>query len=212
VTMDDLTRPRNMKRPGGRTEVVRKAVATTVLDLLGEGRLDFTVSEVAQLAGVGRRTIHRRWPNRIALLREALAEHHNPINVKFSGDLRRDVYKLAVAVRDFSVDPHEIALNRLLTVTDDEEFSRELFADFDMRVTKKVLAQFRIAQQEGRIRDGADIEIMWAMLVSTIFTLCFIVRQPPDNRYLRRLVNALMEMFRDPDGRGSTLSRSGARS
>ena len=192
----DTTRPKPMQRPGGRTEVIRKAVASAVLDLLGTGKLDFTVLEVAERSGVGRRTVHRRWPNRLALLREALAEHHNPLKVGFSGSFQKDLYRLAVEFRDLSRNPHEFAINRLLASTEDAEFRREVLADFQDRVTKPALERFRVAQEAGDITDEIDATVAWLMLGASIVTLSFIVRAPPDNRQLRKLVAAVMRMCR----------------
>lgn len=171
-------------------------MASAVLDLLGAGKLDFTVLEVVELSGVGRRTVHRRWPNRLALLREALAEHHNPLKAEFSGDFRKDLYRLAVALRDFSMDPHEIALNRLVASTEDTEFRREVLADFENRVTNPVLERFRIAQEAGDISAEVGADVAWLMLGTSIFTLSFIVGTPPDDRQLRKLVAAVMRMCR----------------
>ena len=56
-------------RPGGRSERTRHAVTTATLELIKSGNLDFDIQEVARLAGVHRTTIHRRWPDRAALVR-----------------------------------------------------------------------------------------------------------------------------------------------
>jgi AcrR family transcriptional regulator len=185
-----------MQRPGGRTEAIRKAVAATVLDLLAAGKTEFTVLEVAERSGVGRRTIHRRWPNRLALLREALAEHHQTLKVTFCGDFAEDLYRLAAAFREFSMDPHEMAINRLLATTDEAAFREEVDADFAARVTESALERFRQAQAAGDFSREVEPRIAWMMLSSTLFTLCFMARSPPDDGELRVLVDAMLRMCR----------------
>ncbi len=185
-----------MQRPGGRTENVRKAVATTVLNLLEAGKIQFTVLEVAERSGVGRRTVHRRWPNRLALLREALSERHYPLTTEFTDDFKKDLYRLAVALRNFSLDPHEVSLSRLLASTSDTEFRREMLTDFETRVTKPALERFRMAQESGEIGNEVDPAIALMMLGTSIFTQSIEMRAPPDDRQLRKLVAATLRMCR----------------
>jgi AcrR family transcriptional regulator len=183
-----------MQRPGGRTEAVRMAVASTVLDLIREGHLDFTFLHVAELSGVGRRTVHRRWPNRLALLREALAEHHNTFKVQFGGSFEEDLYRIAVAFRDFSKNPYEIALNKILATTKDVEYRREVEADFENAVSDVVRARLQTALDAGEINAKADVEMVWTMLSCTIFTYCSMLGRPPDGRQLHRMVSALLRI------------------
>lgn len=114
----------------------------------------------------------------------------------FSGNFQKDLYRLAVEFRDLSRNPHEFAINRLLASTEDAEFRREVLADFQDRVTKPALERFRVAQEAGDITDEIDATVAWLMLGASIVTLSFIVRAPPDNRQLRKLVAAVMRMCR----------------
>ena len=65
------TEPRTRRvRTGGRSAAVRAAVRTAVLDLLREGRTDFSVADVARLAEIHRSTVYRWWPTRVALVEQ----------------------------------------------------------------------------------------------------------------------------------------------
>ena len=55
-------------RPGGRTERVRQSVANAVLQLIKDGKTDFTITDVAEYSGIARSTIYARWPGREQLL------------------------------------------------------------------------------------------------------------------------------------------------
>ena len=175
--------------------MVRKAVATAMRDLLTAGKLDFTVIEVAELSGVGRRTIHRRWPGRHALIREGLGEHNTQFKVSYVGELEEDLYRFAVAFRDFSDDPREIAINSLL-VTGDEEFRNELMADWGTRVLQPNTDYMRRDEKTGEIRHKGDAKQAMSMLSSTILTFTWLLRQPPTNRALRQMVAGLVRMCR----------------
>ncbi|MFJ1455670.1 TetR/AcrR family transcriptional regulator [Nocardia sp. N2S4-5] len=61
--------------PPGRGPKVRAAVLAAAVAELGErGYAAFTVEEVAQRAGVHKTTVYRRWPDRDALIADALAD------------------------------------------------------------------------------------------------------------------------------------------
>ncbi|MCM0752645.1 hypothetical protein DEA98_20505 [Brucella pseudogrignonensis] len=57
--------------PGGRTERNTEAILRAVLELIASSGMQFTYEDVAQLAGVSRRTLHRRWSDRTALIADA---------------------------------------------------------------------------------------------------------------------------------------------
>ncbi len=86
---------RVMTRSGGRTEANRQAVAQAALKLISEGRLLFDVQDIADISGVHRTTIRRRWPDRDALLAEAMAEHTSRLSVDLMGDWRRVLKRIA---------------------------------------------------------------------------------------------------------------------
>src|SRR5699024_7806531 len=62
-------------RAGGRSAKVREAVADACLAFLAEGRIDFTMVDVAERAGVSRKTLYRWWPTHEDVLVEGLSRH-----------------------------------------------------------------------------------------------------------------------------------------
>jgi len=180
------TRP-SRSRPGGRSERVRKAVAVATLKLIKTGRLDFDLQDVAQLAGVHRTTIYRRWPDRASLIGEALTEHTSRIDIKFTGDWRADVRSSAFILRDFLADPTEIALNSLLAApncgtfsTQVEEHWHPLIARFEQPI--------RDAQARGEIGSHADPKMLVAMMFSTITAFIVFIKVIPDDDFIEQLI------------------------
>ena len=177
---------RVMTRSGGRTEANRQAVAQAVLRLLSEGRLSFDFQDVADLSGVHRTTIHRRWPSQDALIAEAMAEHTSRLTVDLKGDWRAVTRRIAFALRDFMSDPTELALGRFLPLSESTELLdivsrqwRELFAEL-----AKPLEE---AQQRGTIRKDADIQMILVSLASTMLTLTIYIRSKPSDATAERL-------------------------
>lgn len=107
------------RRPGGRTERVRRAVAEAVLELFRERQFSFGVAEVADRAGVHRATVYGRWPTRGELVAEALSEFFRTVTVPDTGSWSADVHALATALARFFADPVEIGVITSLAAQDD---------------------------------------------------------------------------------------------
>ncbi|MGW0436877.1 TetR/AcrR family transcriptional regulator [Micromonospora sp. NPDC003197] len=96
--MPDMTSDVAAPRPPGRPRSSRadEAIVEAVLDLLAEGGTVDTLSieAIAARAGVGKATIYRRWPNKVALLRDALATLKGPPPVPAGHSIRDDLVTL----------------------------------------------------------------------------------------------------------------------
>lgn len=177
---------RVMTRSGGRTEANRQAVAQAVLRLLSEGRLSFDFQDVADLSGVHRTTIHRRWPSQDALITEAMAEHTSRLTVDLKGDWRAVTRRITFALRDFMSDPTELALGRFIPLSESAEL-----VDIVSRQWGKLFAELakplEEAQQRGAIRKDADIQMILLSLGSTMLTLTIYNRRKPSDASAERL-------------------------
>jgi AcrR family transcriptional regulator len=87
-------------RPGGRTARVREQVLdATVALVAGHGVAGLRYEDVAELAGVHKTSVYRNWPDRDALISEALvrlAQDEAPL--ADTGDLREDLVGFLVAL------------------------------------------------------------------------------------------------------------------
>ncbi len=180
------------ERRGGRTERNRKSVASAVLKLLERGSLEFEIQEVATLSGVHRTTIFRRWPDRGALIAEALAEHVARFSVEFTGDWKADMRRIAYRMRDMLSDPIEMAMNRMLFVTENPAFHEQM-----LRYWTPVLTSFQQpileAQARGELDTAIDAEMLLSALMSTLLTNAMLFRAPGEDAFVERLVAQLLE-------------------
>jgi AcrR family transcriptional regulator len=176
-----------MQRRGGRTEANRRAVARAVLKLLSRGHLLFDAQDVADISGVHRTTIRRRWPNRDALIAEAMAEHTSGFSLDPGGDWRSVLQRIAFGLRDFMSDPTESGLNRLLAVTESAEFIDAVTRQWGI-LFEDLAAPLVKAQKRGDIRADADIHLILLSLASTFLTLTVYNRRSPSDRVAKRLV------------------------
>lgn len=136
------------QRSGGRSEQVRLAVGRAVLELLAEQRIAFTTVEVAERAGVNRRTIYRWWPTHDLLLAEALEQHARDIEVPDTGSLPGDLRAFAQRVAVFAAEPVDLTITRIMVSGLHPEFNQAILDHF-----APVMAGW-YAMLEGAVRRG----------------------------------------------------------
>jgi AcrR family transcriptional regulator len=193
-----VAKPERKGRPGGRTERNRKAVADAVLICVKEGRLDFEIQEIAAISGVHRTTISRRWPDRGALMAEAMAEHVGQLSIPLSGDWERDVHAITAGLKKFFANPTELTMNRMLAISDNLTF-HEKMSEYWLPVFKAFEEPFRLAKESGLIRENVDPEIIIMMIYSVLTVYSVLNRIPDDTDLTTRLADQIIELCRkDP--------------
>jgi len=101
-------------RAGGRSEKIRLAVGEACLEFLKEGRVDFTNVEVAERAGISRKTLYRWWPTHNDLLVEALSLHVRQAAPPNPGQWESDVRAFVDLVAEYAAGPVEVASAALM--------------------------------------------------------------------------------------------------
>lgn len=178
-------------RPGGRTERNRQAVAAAVLKLIGEGNLDFELQEVATLSGVHRTTLFRRWPDRGALIAEAMAQHVARVSIEFSGEWKTDLRRIAYGMRDFLSDPLELAMNRMLAITDNAVFHEQMARHWNP-IMRNFQEPILAAQKAGELGEQVDADMLVMTLIGALLTHCVFMRVTPSDAFVDRLVDQLI--------------------
>jgi len=90
------------KAPGRpRSAQADEAILDAVLELLSGGHsvAAISIEAVAAKAGVGKATIYRRWPNKEALIIDAVASMKGPLPVPVGASVREDLVMLLKASR-----------------------------------------------------------------------------------------------------------------
>lgn len=185
-------------RPGGRTERNTEAILRAVLELIASSGMQFTYEDVAQLAGVSRRTLHRRWSDRTALIADALASNYRRFKVPATGNLAKDVRNLAYRFRDFCDDPVEIAINGFSAISPDTEFAHMSRIAWEKSHGSHAEI-FKVLRRDGFIRAGMDTGTILNMLMSPILLSSTILRVRMTDKELDSLVDhTLMMLAIDP--------------
>jgi AcrR family transcriptional regulator len=158
-------------RPPGRprSERAARAIIEATLDLLAEegGVAGVSIEAVAARAGVGKTTIYRRWPNKEALIIDALAALKAPFPAPVGDSVRDDLVAIA---RAFLTDKAE---NRHLdwywSIMGGASRYPKLIARFTREVVEPrrdvIRTVLRRGIGSGELRADLDVEItLWLVM------------------------------------------------
>ena len=166
---------RRRVRTGGRSEDVRRRVAGACLELLAAGDVGFGPVEVAARAGVSRATVHRWWPTKDDLLREALTHHTRflavPDEGSWAADLRAFAHRLAV----FFADPVEVSQNALMASGAHADYTAAVL-DHYSPIFDGWKAMVERARVRGEVADDVDVDALLLMLVSPLVVVPLLFR------------------------------------
>lgn len=189
------TPPRERQRAGGRSEKVRLCVGRAVLDLLAQGRFPFTTTEVAERAGVNRRTLYRWWPTQDLLLAEALTHHARGVAIPDTGSWASDVRTFAHRVAAFAADPVDVTITRIMVTGLYPEFNAAVSTHF-----APALAGWNQMLRRAVDRGDADgthpPATVIGALVSPLFLAPLTLGQAADTRTVDHLVDLVLDATR----------------
>jgi AcrR family transcriptional regulator len=167
------------KRPPGRprSEQAHVAILRSTLKLLGEnGFPDFTIEAVAAQANVGKATVYRRWPNKAALITDALA-YSTTKKLKFpdTGSVRTDMNRQMQQVIKIFRSPRGRILSAILAAGQSD---RRLIAAFRERFMRprrqEAYATLRRGIRRGELRKNVDLDLLLDSLYGPIYMRFFI--------------------------------------
>ena len=155
------------RRPGGRSERVRRAVGEAVIGFLAEERPEFTVSELAMRAGVDRRTLYRWWPTRADLVLEGLSLFYAELRPPDTGSWRDDIQALAASLARYFADPVIVGINVLLATGRYPVLSAGVM-DFWRPAIDSLGVIARRAVDRGELDPGIDHSVVLQLLIGPL--------------------------------------------
>ena len=172
MTTDAALPDQDRKGPGRpRSARADEAILAAVLDPLADGTTAeaLSIEAVAARAGVGKATIYRRWPNKDALLVDAVASLKGPIPDLAGESVRDDLLTL---LRPVGQKP-PVAARVLPCLMSEMHRSPALNQCY-----QKVMAPRRERMREvlrrgvasGELRPDIDIEVIMALLVAPLMS------------------------------------------
>jgi AcrR family transcriptional regulator len=149
-----------------RNPATRAAILATAFDVVAElGYARLTIEKVAARAAVGKQTIYRWWPNKGALVLDAVLERSvgadEPVGLPDTGDLEADLTAVLVAtVEEFSDPAFDRALRGLTAaVIEDPELSQAYRERLDEPMRELKRRRLRRAQEAGQLDAEVDLDL-----------------------------------------------------
>ncbi|WP_435869651.1 TetR/AcrR family transcriptional regulator [Actinoplanes xinjiangensis] len=185
------------KAPGRpRNAQADETILDAVLGLLSEGQsaASISIEAVAARAGVGKATIYRRWPNKEALLIDAVRSMKGPLPEPAGRSVREDLIALIKANRTPRAQRYSTVTACLLPeLFRDTELAR-MYQDFvepRREVTRQVL---RRGIATGELRADLDVELTQLMLSAPgmIQSMLRLPTSVPEDRFAETLVDAVL--------------------
>ena len=178
------------KRPGGRTEVVRQKVITAVIELIKSGNMHFSYNELADLSGVNKTTLYRRWPSQINLFQEALQEHNRPVEINEKSSWAET---LETGLRELAwhfSKAEEIAMNLSFLSSPDVEESSMILAQWQP-IQANFIRLIKDAQEKGEIPSSLDPASLFTIIISPLVLMTLAGRKPIEENKLDEIIKVL---------------------
>lgn len=175
------------RRPGRpRSAEAERAIIQATLRLLAdEGIAGMSLEGVAALAGVGKTTIYRRWPNKEALILDALSHMKPPLRDFDTGNLRGDITSYLRNVQNVMDNPlaQRLTLRLLGELSGRPTWFTEYLAVALRPNLDTLTGMIERARARGELRADVDPALVTAMIAGPSFYYMllefFLNDQPP---------------------------------
>jgi AcrR family transcriptional regulator len=179
-----------VRRGRTRDPEVDEAILAAAMDLLAEiGYARLTMDQVAARARVGKASVYLRWPNKVALVAEAI-QHRSAVvpDVPDTGSLREDMRAfLRALLRSKSAAQRAVA-----AVTGEIASNPELAKAWRQGVAGTLLACVRViverALARGELPASSDVELLAMLPVTLLQNWRMEHGQGPDDTVVERIV------------------------
>lgn len=157
------------RRPGGRTARVRRRIVEAAVELIArEGVGGLRYDEVAELAGVNKTSVYRNWPERTALVADALATFGaDAAPLRDSGDLEADLVDFLESLAAVMASAEGRALQNVVAAARQKPELRAVVDEvFDRRVAT-LRERLQTAVGRGEL-PASDLSLIGEMLAGPV--------------------------------------------
>lgn len=182
------------KKPRG-PAVVRRVLEVTLEELGRVGLAGLSLPRVADLAGINKTSLYRRWPTKEALVAAALElSMPNERDLPDHGDVEADLADLIRELSAFLTSPAGMGVIRIAFADGQTPQTRLLATSMQhtgsTRAPRKVLER---AIRRGELRSTTDIDLLLHTIGGAVLHRVFVERKSADARWARRFIRLLVE-------------------
>jgi AcrR family transcriptional regulator len=193
--MSDTVKPASASRPRGRprNEQTRRAILRAARDLLQQGGPGaVTMEGVAALAGVGKPTVYRWWPDRHAVTMAALMDAAPTPDETSDTSRRRPALRglndLMLRVGEtFSGRVGRNVATMIAAADNQTEWSKAFRNHFVLARREEGRTLLQAAVEQGELRDDIDLDVTLDLLFGPLFFRLLLGHAPLDEGFVQRL-------------------------
>lgn len=168
-------------------------LAATAEIVASHGMGGATVDAISARSGVAKTTIYRHWPDRTALLLDAVLAMAPPCEDPGGDDLRADLVGLLHSLVDALYDsPYGGALPSIIDHADRDPEVARLLTGFGRERRRAAYTVLRRAVAAGELPADTDVALVHSLLVGPIFYLRLATRTKPTRRQLEQIVDHVL--------------------
>lgn len=157
-----------------RSEAVSQAILRAVLELIAEhGTLsDVSVDAVAELSGVSKATIYRRWSTKEELVATAVDSIKSAPDIELPHQsIRDDLIRIGRSFRKSFTETERKVLKCMVMESSSNPDYRRHQDRFIERRRAVVRETFRLGIERGELRPDIDVDLAVAMFISPLLTI-----------------------------------------
>ncbi|MCU4186825.1 TetR/AcrR family transcriptional regulator [Acidiferrimicrobium sp. IK] len=182
--------------PGTRRGEARSnAILDAAIEVVAEVGYDrLTMDAVAQRAKASKATIYRHWPDKASLIVDAMRRRSCidadlPDTGTLAGDLEGMVRQFLLAM---SGTDGPLMVGLLAASAKDPELGALMRSQTHDDKQRAVEAVLRRARHRGELGDSVTPDLVLDVLPGALFMRLFVLGQPPDEPFVRRLVDDIL--------------------
>ena len=186
-----------MKPPARRRQSSRQAILDAAIALCREeGYGKLSIEGIAARAGTGKHTIYRWWPNKAAVLMDALDQEMTAGSAQFpsTGDFIADMRATVAGVTAIQADPDfGPVIAALIAEAQLSPFGgHELLEGFLKPRREPILKRLQRAQAEGHLSESADPEQILELIFGALYHRLLLQSGPLDRDYAEFIVDTVI--------------------
>jgi AcrR family transcriptional regulator len=174
--------------------IVQRVLAATVEELAQVGYRALRVEDVAARAGVNKTTVYRRWPEKNALVRDALGTiGSDKVVAPQTGSLRGDLLAMGRNIVELSSSPQGQSIVRMLVAEGSDPEVADLKRAQRCRheaVPRGVVCD---AIARGELPADIDPEVLFGTFVGAIHHRIFFMNAPVTEAFLVGIVDLILD-------------------
>jgi AcrR family transcriptional regulator len=191
MSREPTSSAREVRRRGA--PVVDRVLAAVLDELARQGFHRLSVPDVAELAGVHKTSVYRRWPTKGALVAAALSRAlGDRASLPDTGSLHGDLVAFTTRAVSWVSSPVGRGVTRALLADADDPDLRSVAEAMMARGSRGPRALFRRARARGELEAGADVSMALTVVAGALLQRLFVENAPAPRAFVERLVSFVL--------------------